>query len=570
MKCIVVFFACYIISCVQCYLKTSSEVNCSASAGCLLWRPEKEAENGTCKSDLVNRVKCERDEYGAYYLSLLPCYCMTQYADNSSVAVVGLCPYTCREEVPLLHYISLPSHVNVSDLSHVVCKNFSRSGQMCGQCESGHALAAYSYTLNCVNCTEHKMNWLKYVGIAYGPQTLFFILAVFGRLSVTSGLMVGYVTVSQVAATSIELRFKASELHNDRVLKVLYTLYGVWNLDFFRGLYTPFCLHPHMPPLSVISLDFAVALYPMCLIVLAYAVLTVYDKYKSAFRCWTLFHRLIHRCYQECDIRNSLIDAFATMFILSYVKILNTSFELLLPVYLSDKNGEVKETAVFYSGDLKYFGTQHLPYAILAIFMSLTFNLFPLVLLTLYPFRCFQRFLSKCWKGPGIHNVMDDFYRCYRTTPRDHRYFAVVYLYLRWINLALLLVTLSPAYFALISILYMSMAIFIALVQPYKLHSHNVINAGLFFLLAIIKILEDALEFSFGVYEHFVMRVYYGIELILYFVPPFYGLLILMYQILPKRPLFVLKQVVQKFRRVPCKEEPAVPHHVDEFTSLVN
>lgn len=197
-----------------------------------------------------------------------------------------------------------------------------------------------------------------------------------------------------------------------------------------------------------------------------------------------------------------VIDAFATMLVLSYVKILNISFELLLPAPLVDESGVRKDTVVYYSGDLKYFGAQHLPYAILAILMSLTFNILPLVVLTLYPCRCFQWCLSNCWKGPRVHNVMDDFYRCYKTTPRDCRCFGAVYLYLRLINLSLLLVALSPVYFTLVAILYLSMAILIALVQPHKVKVHNIINAMLFFVIAVTKIIENALQSSLGVYEN--------------------------------------------------------------------
>ena len=140
---------------------------------------------------------------------------------------------------------------------------------------------------------------------------------------------------------------------------------------------------------------------------------------------------------------------------------------LVLSCQLKDHNGGVKQTAVFYSGNLKYFGPEHLPYAVV---MFLTFNIVPLVLLTLYPCHCFQLCLNRCWKGSGFHNVMDDFFKCYKTSPRDCRLFGVVYLYLRLFNLSLLLVALSPGYLNLVSLLYLIMAMLIALVQPHQVH----------------------------------------------------------------------------------------------------
>lgn len=514
----------------------NSDIKClddNIMGKCPLWMP---TENNTCKSE--HYVKCTRDEHGDYSMSVLPCYCMTQYR-NSSIAVVGLCPFTCTKYLPLLNYHPLPAHVNVSGLALAMCKKFGRRGQICGQCEDGHAPAVYSYTLDCVDCTNHTMNWLKYIGIAFGPQTIFFVVTVVSRTSVTSGLMVGYVTVSQLLATAIELRFKAIQVLQTKS-EILYTVYGVWNLDFFRALYTPFCLNVDLNPLAVISLDYVVAVYPMCLIMVAYLVVTLCDR----FNICTPFHHLLFRYYQMCDIRNSIMDAFVTMLILSYVKILNTSFELLLQARLIDEDGRIKETVVYYQGNLTYFGKQHLPYALLAIVMSLIFNIFPLVWLTLYPCRCFQRCLNMCWspqRSQPVHNVMDNFYRCYRTTPRDYRYFAALYLYLRIINLSLLFIALSPVYFILISILYLSMAFLIALSQPYKVYWHNVVNAGLLFIVAVIKILEFTLEFSVGIYEHDSVKVYLGIEVFLFHVPPLYGLVVLLlHQIIPKKNIPIL------------------------------
>lgn len=538
---------------------------------CPLWMPNSTAENKSSE----HYVKCSRDEHGDYYMSVLPCYCMTQYR-NSSTAVVGLCPFTCTEYLPLLNYRPLPAHVNVSGLALAMCKQFHRRGQICGQCEDGYAPAVYSYTLN---CTNHKISWLKYIGMAFGPQTIFFVIIVVSRTSVTSGLMVGYVTVSQLLATAIELRFKAVEVLQTKA-KILYTVYGVWNLDFFRALYTPSCLNFDLSPLAVISLDYAVAVYPMCLIMVAYLVVTLCDRFKYC----TPFHHLIFRYYQMCDIRNSIMDAFVTMLILSYVKILNTSFELLLQARLIDQDGRMKETVVYYQGNLIYFGKQHLPYAVLAIVMSLIFNIFPLVWLTLYPCRCFQRCLNMCWspqRSAPVHNLMDDFYRCYRTTPRDCRCFAALYLYLRIINLSLLFIALSPVYFILISILYLSMAFLIALSQPYKVYWHNVVNAGLLFIVAIIKILEFTLEFSVGIYEHDFVKVYLDIEVFLFHVPPLYGLVVLLlHQIIPQKIQdytirkihHVFSKFLQKLKGEDRFEESFAHRlsHADEYTHLIN
>ena len=60
----------------------------------------------------------------------------------------------------------------------------------------------------------------------------------------------------------------------DRDINIIHTaefssaVYGMWNLDFLRMVYKPFCLHPNMSIIQVMCLDFAVAVYPLLLILL--------------------------------------------------------------------------------------------------------------------------------------------------------------------------------------------------------------------------------------------------------------------------------------------------------------
>lgn len=111
------FICCSIVTVSQCGLETDSE--CSANRACPVWMPTNAAANRTCKSDHGKTVRCVRGENGDYHLSLLPCYCVTQYG-NYSYAVVGLCQYTCTERLPLLNYVSLPPNVTLLSLSDAV------------------------------------------------------------------------------------------------------------------------------------------------------------------------------------------------------------------------------------------------------------------------------------------------------------------------------------------------------------------------------------------------------------------------------------------------------------------
>ena len=85
-----------------------------------------------------------------------------------------------------------------------------------------------------------------------------------------------------------------------------------------------------------------------------------------------------------------------TMFIvLSYVKILNTSYELLIPSRLYDvEDNRIHKAYWYYDGRVDMTLKSYLPYLVLALFMLLFFNVFPLALLAFYPFKWFQRLLE--------------------------------------------------------------------------------------------------------------------------------------------------------------------------------
>ena len=110
-----------------------------------------------------------------------------------------------------------------------------------------------------------------------------------------------------------------------------------------------------------------------------------------SFCLWKTFVPLFIRFRREWNIRNSLVDAFATLFLLSYVKILSVSMDLLMPVPLYAPQGHIQpQLYLFNQGDVAFLGSQHLPYACLALFFLLIFTLLPMLLLFLYPSSCFQ------------------------------------------------------------------------------------------------------------------------------------------------------------------------------------
>ena len=100
-------------------------------------------------------------------------------------------------------------------------------------------------------------------------------------------------------------------------------------------------------------------------------------------------------------------------------------------MYYDMEGNSVNKVYWYYDGRVDMTSKGYLPYLVLALFMLLLFNVLPLALLALYPFRCFQRFLDCCLSLKcklALQIYMDAFHGCYEDTTHDYCHFASLYL----------------------------------------------------------------------------------------------------------------------------------------------
>ncbi len=261
----------------------------------------KDGVNGIeCGDTLKGIVECQINEQNVS-LKLRFCFCMTYNEDEAEV-YVGHCSYTCDLNRWIDHNYDISLRVqNVSLLNEEVCKKYYREGQMCGRCKENYGLPVYSYSSSCVQCPHdnYRYNWLKYIAVAYGPLTVFFFLVLFLRVSVTSGSVMGYVTISQIVATPSLIRFyyilnsNNSNFSNKNLINYILVPHTLWNLDIFRTLFEPFCLNPRMSPMVIATLDYILAIYPMFLIVVCIVLVKVYDRSNLLSWIWGPFYRCL-------------------------------------------------------------------------------------------------------------------------------------------------------------------------------------------------------------------------------------------------------------------------------------
>ena len=412
---------------------------------------------------------------------MLKCYCMT-YSSLHNTTLVGSCMYTCRQDLYLIYY-RVPK--SLQQLNNATCGPHKRQGQLCSYCWDGHAPSVYSYDHYCANCTAYKQNWIKYLSAAYLPVTLAYLVILCFRVNIARSFLYAHVLTSQLMTTKqVASLLDVDRLHTAQagvnvhhysqqvaMFKAIFTTFGIWNLDFGRLLYKPFCLHPDLTMHQVIALDYLIAVYPLLLILLTYLLVKLHDSYRLAVLLWKPFHWCIRRIQKEWNVKASLIDVFATFLLLSNVKLLNVSFDLIsVPLTLWEYTGSaIPTTYTYLNGSLEYLGKEHLPYFVLGVTVITVFNVLPILLLCLYPFRWFQRCLNHCsLSSASLHIFMDAFQGCYKTSPRDYRQMASLPLIAMLLNF--IAFSSAPNYnaFALLGYIMGIVCFVVVLCRPYK------------------------------------------------------------------------------------------------------
>ncbi len=490
---------------------------------------------------------------------------------NGSILAVGECVFGCTANCRNYMFYRSLSLTKTGDDS--ICLDYNRKGPMCGNCLANYAPPAYYYNLTCTECSDYRYNWMKYIAVAYLPLTAFYVLVLVFKVSATTGSMNALVTLCQLAATPSIIRFYFIPKHRreySKTINIVTTVCTVWNLDFFRALYKPFCLHPSMTTIQVFTLDYGLGLYPLILIVVTYFFVKLHDRYTLVVSLWRPFNRCISRFTRTMNIKESLVQAFATFILLSYVKILNASFDILTPgqKYLKPDSQELDKQYWYYNGTLEYLGKEHIQYAVLAIIMSVTFNIIPLLLLILYPFRCFRRFLQLLRLESNVLSIfMETFCGCYRTKP-NCRHFAVVYVLLRVANLILCSTVSGFMYFSCASYLFIIVLVLVAIVRPYRKMWHNIADIILFSSILsfyqFVNLIYESYCLTPNFILHFSMLSILIVIALIISVPGFWGILIFLWRIVPvKTRQYLLNNCVFCMKRETELEE-SLPHRLQQ------
>ena len=493
-----------------------------------------ETRNCKCRKDLDSAFKCDEEKQQLY---LRIGYCMSTYNDTDMTVVFGGCPYIhpSARNSSNLPYIPFPPNMTASEVNGYMCGEMNRTGRLCGRCENGTGPSVFSLDLKCVRCLDSSYGWAVYLAAEFIPMTFFVLLVLLFRIRLCADYINALVFFCNIVTASLlhyDPVYNFSVYNSERsAVSILLSIYNIFNLQFFQNFFPPLCISEEMTNLQVIALRYLVALYPLLLILVIYALVCLYDRnFKPLVLVWRPFGAIISCFRKQCNIRHSLIHAFASFFLLSVYSSSVTSFSLLsLDTYLRHVNSSEILRIVYWDGSVAFNLNSSL--SIVAITVLTVFVILPTVLLLVYPTRTFQKCLNCCGlRCLPLHIFMDAFQGCYKNGTdgtRDYRFFAGLYLVFRFLTFSDSLRFFfayhhNPVLFLVI------FSFSFALCCPYKNSCFNVVDC---LFHAILALFAFFFMYFFSIPSSVIVRPF---TLLLLCTPLFYLMILIGFFLFPK------------------------------------
>lgn len=463
-----------------------------------------------CGSDVTGKVLCNPD---TKEIAVIDCSCITpHFTGKETIFVVGDCIFNCIN-------VTKSNGDNIYFQAPSDCSSLNRNGTLCGQCIDGYVLPPYTYDFKCIKCNNN--NWWLYAIYAFLPLSVFIICILVFRVSVFAPKIHVYVFAAQNISCPQLLRtlvVHTGSLHNAKLLVIsMYittSVHGIWNLDFFRIVLPELCLN--IPPLQTLALDYLIAFYPMLLMGIAYTIVELHGRgFRPMMYIWRPFHRHLVQFRHQWGIQTTIMDAFVTFFILSTTKLFSVSFDLLVPTRLFTPKGDTIGVHLYYDPSIKYFSSDHLPFALLALSVLAVFIILPLSLWLFYQCKFFRNCLTKCrLKGRVLDefvNTSQKYYKDGTDGTMDCRWYAGFYIIVKAFIYLAYAVCLNGIAYLLLTCTYVVASTVPLIVHPYK-HEYAVFNTidsifllwqGLFCMLLASADLSSMVDRYFSLLTHF-------------------------------------------------------------------
>ncbi len=505
----------------------ANDSNTSSWESCPPWSTCK---NNSCSCATLSwniPIHCAR-----HFTEIASCMCLTYNKEDNTFALGGSI-FCCD-----LHSSNSFNDIQIPNQIENFTEEHRRNGTVCGKCINNYWPSVYSYSLTCIECKHSK--WFEYVLATLGPITVFYVVVITPKISITSPYAYSFVFYTQAISTPHMVRIALLYVEDNKILKefvrIISSFYGIWSLDFFRSYYSDsICLRISI--LEAYALEFVLVLYPILLVIISYLLIQGYNRgYKCFVYAWKPFNWLL-AWEGKGRNRRCLIEAYTVFLNVSVFKVLYVAIDLLFPSEVTVLNTEGEKThklVLYWDGNIKYMSIQHLPYVVLACIFVTVFITTPIIVLFFYQFRIFQVLLNKLPVRIRIiiHHYVEKFQGHYKDgtgTSRDCRSFSVFYIVLSCF-LFVWYATIKSDFFLLGSGFLMIATFMFCSIQPYKDQLANIIACFFLFLLSLQYITIHASMFM--VFDQHKRTCLYFLAALMALLPIIYLIILVSYQIL--------------------------------------
>ena len=474
--------------------------------GCRLWHFRKD---GKCEEGNLLCDKIKFDDK-SLRLSVKTSNCMT-WNNETQFAEVSYCLLIrCRKHRDATGLFEIPTNISGNELNKRTCGNyFNRQGRHCQTCINGYGPAVLYDGVTCADCSKNKHLWVLNLMFQLTCVALTYVVAIFISIKGTSSPLNITITYSQLCVNILMI---SSRFHDKLLCRFgepfaifMLSVFGVFNLDFFRYLIPPLCLSTSVSPVDVLFFDYMIAISPFFYTVVCYLCIVIHDR-NCHNRVVICLSSPLKKCFQRhknWKPKETILNTFATFLLCGYTKLLFVSVNLLAGIQSYDCHGEKvpNSTVLLYDPTIQFFSSRHIPYVVIALSVIVIFVLLPPLLLLLYPTRLCRKCLEYCgFREWGIlHMTMDVFQGWYKDGTDgtfDYRWMSAFYMLIRiGIGCALIIIIFTDyiGHQADIigGILHVFFGMFFYIANPYKKRWMNNADGFLLIFTGVMLLLTD-------------------------------------------------------------------------------
>ena len=432
---------------------------------------------------------CDEENFEA---KLLAGYWMGYNSNGSDFGIAAQLMYSI---CPLGYCLSnksnatLPQNTSVDALEDIICGR-SRKGILCSRCRENYSANYHDSDYSCKegDCT---MGWLYYILSEIFPVTAFFIVVMVFNIKFTDGAINGFILFAQISDTMVITgnEFIHFPPHSKNGFLAYRFLTGIFNLKFFELDSLSFCLWKGASTLDLLAFKYITILYASTLVV----VIIVIMKY-----CQNKRISNIMKLGSAASVKSTIIHGISGFLVICYSECVRISLLLITQTQLFTGEDKVKKTVALYNGELDFFRSSHLLYALPALFIVLTLGLLPPLILMSYPLcykvfsflkiseTKFTKLLCTCLPLEKFKPFFDSFQSSFKD---EYRVFSGLYFLYRLTTLVSFAIVEIKDYYILVQIQLTVIFTVHALCQPYKKRWHNILDALLFANLSLINLI---------------------------------------------------------------------------------